>query len=565
MFKTEELKMSKIYITPPFSPLSSSNLPPYYLEVIKDGCIIDKLDLSNKIYHIFGRQGDAVDILLEHQSISRQHAIIHHSAEGSLMIMDMKSAQGTFINKKEIEKEMYKPLNVGDIIKFGQSTRMYVVNGPDEFKPKEIVMHKNSTKISSKQIELIGEQKNDSNWGIRFDDVDNVNNDDDVNNLNVYNNDEDLPDYVKKEKDKSTKYVSKMINDNDINEKDRSIFEKIKLFERKIQNMEEENRRINNKEFENGLSEGQLKVLSRNQEKILEIENEIDILIQQIQDRNDNRKASNSNSKNKKDLDDIDVVDNVVDTTEETADSSTNWRLKKKRGNVNIEIPALKNTTLTYEELCVQQKNLDDKLSITTNELNHFKNEMTLIESKINLSDEVDKIVDTNLLNEYKLKIKASENEIIDLNDKRNYVNKLVQITAPAHLKLRTESNSKIISDSIPSIISQSSSMGKNDDRKDTNIRSTTDQLKSDVRSDKSSSSNDVLNNTEDSSHIPETKKKRLIGPQISLINRGDFINDSNYNSNNYNNNIYNEYDTWVAPKNQTGDGKTSLNDKYGY
>ena len=563
--------MSKTYVVPSFSPLSSSNLPLYFLEVIKDGCIIDKVDLCNKIYHIFGRQGDAVDVLLEHQSISRQHAIIHHNLDGSLMIMDMKSAQGTFVNKKEIEKDMYIKLNVGDIVKFGQSTRMYVINGPVEFESKETGMYKN-TKLSSNQSGLIKEAENNdnvSNWGIRFDDVDH--NDDD-NDPNQHNNDDDLPDYVKKENNKnSKKYVAKIINDDDINEKDRSIFEKIKVFERKIQNMEEEIRRINNKEFENGLTEGQLKVLSRNQEKISEFENEINNLIQQIQDRNNNRKTmrnhKNNNNNNNNNSDDTDVVDNIVDTTEETADSSTNWRLKKKRGNVNTEIPALKNATLTYEELCLQKNNLNNQLSVAINELNYIKNEVALIASKVNFNDELDNIVDKNLLLEHNQKLKAYEHEVTDLNGKIHYVNKLVEITAPAHLKLRSETNVKAVSDEVSSTNSLSSSILNSNllknDITDADSAVKKDELKSESKLD-ALSTNSALRNAEDSRVVPASKKKRIFGPQGPSISTCDFINDSN-NSNSNNNYNYNEYDNWVAPKNQTGDGKTSLNDKYGY
>jgi hypothetical protein len=45
----------------------------FKLEVLKEGKIIDQIFLRNKEYFILGRQNDAVDILMEHPSLSRRH------------------------------------------------------------------------------------------------------------------------------------------------------------------------------------------------------------------------------------------------------------------------------------------------------------------------------------------------------------------------------------------------------------------------------------------------------------------------------------------------------------
>lgn len=47
----------------------------YYLEVLKDQEVIDKINLDRK-RHIFGRQFPMCDYVLDHQSVSRQHAAV---------------------------------------------------------------------------------------------------------------------------------------------------------------------------------------------------------------------------------------------------------------------------------------------------------------------------------------------------------------------------------------------------------------------------------------------------------------------------------------------------------
>lgn len=55
----------------------------YYLEVLKDGDVIDRINLEKK-RHIFGRQVPACDFVLDHQSVSRQHAAVVPHRNGRL-------------------------------------------------------------------------------------------------------------------------------------------------------------------------------------------------------------------------------------------------------------------------------------------------------------------------------------------------------------------------------------------------------------------------------------------------------------------------------------------------
>lgn len=122
------------YQSPPWAALA----PPegYSLEILKDGKIIFKIPLNTKTHYIMGRSENA-DIRMEHPSLSRQHAVLQFRDDGVLMALDLGSQAGSFLNKRRLEKTVYQRCNVGDILKFGTSTRMYIVNGPAEDMPVE--------------------------------------------------------------------------------------------------------------------------------------------------------------------------------------------------------------------------------------------------------------------------------------------------------------------------------------------------------------------------------------------------------------------------------------------
>lgn len=122
-----------VYTIPAWSAASAF---PFSLEVIKDGTLVDTLNVSLKGTYMFGRS-DHCDFMLEHPSISRYHAVLQFKRTGDVFIYDLGSTHGTVVNKKQVSGRTYIPLHVGDVLKFGLSSRLYVLQGPTELMPKE--------------------------------------------------------------------------------------------------------------------------------------------------------------------------------------------------------------------------------------------------------------------------------------------------------------------------------------------------------------------------------------------------------------------------------------------
>ncbi|VFQ60698.1 unnamed protein product [Cuscuta campestris] len=98
----------------------------YYLEVIKDGEVLDKINLDKR-RHIFGRQFYTCDIVLDHQSVSRQHAVVVPHKNGSIYVIDLGSAHGTFVANERLTKDSPVELEAGQSLKFAASTRTYIL------------------------------------------------------------------------------------------------------------------------------------------------------------------------------------------------------------------------------------------------------------------------------------------------------------------------------------------------------------------------------------------------------------------------------------------------------
>lgn len=96
--------------------------------------------MHRKSAFLVGRDKAVADILTEHASCSKQHAVLQYrlfqkeTADGlgfeqevRPYIMDLNSTNSTFLNGKKIDGARYIELREKDVLKFGESTREYVL------------------------------------------------------------------------------------------------------------------------------------------------------------------------------------------------------------------------------------------------------------------------------------------------------------------------------------------------------------------------------------------------------------------------------------------------------
>jgi len=99
----------------------------WQLEVLKDGSVIGVEDIDLYPYYIFGRDLNVADYAVEHLSASRVHAVLVHHYSGSKYLIDLGTKFGTMVNGTRIAQFEPSQLQVGDRIRFAQSSREHVL------------------------------------------------------------------------------------------------------------------------------------------------------------------------------------------------------------------------------------------------------------------------------------------------------------------------------------------------------------------------------------------------------------------------------------------------------
>jgi smad nuclear-interacting protein 1 len=106
------------------------------LYVFKGEEQLEILHISKQSAYLFGRHEEIADVPITHPSLSLQHAVLQYRAlpqkeTGKVAcqpyLMDLESTNGTFLNGVQIDAARYYQLKKGDVIKFGASTREYVL------------------------------------------------------------------------------------------------------------------------------------------------------------------------------------------------------------------------------------------------------------------------------------------------------------------------------------------------------------------------------------------------------------------------------------------------------
>ena len=138
---------------------SGPAIHPFAFEVIKNGSVTEEIDLSSKPFLLIGRQDDVCDITMQHPSISRQHAVIQNRESGEIYVYELGSTHGTFVNKRRLQVKEHVELAVGDVLRFGASTRLYCLQGPDDLR-KEVLRDKHTpAELQKLKYDLLQQRK----------------------------------------------------------------------------------------------------------------------------------------------------------------------------------------------------------------------------------------------------------------------------------------------------------------------------------------------------------------------------------------------------------------------
>ncbi|KAK0187935.1 SMAD/FHA domain-containing protein [Armillaria mellea] len=109
------------------------------LYVFKGSEQVELLHIQRQSAYLFGRDRLVADIPIDHPSCSKQHAVIQYryiqeknefgDVKGSVkpFIIDLESTNGTHVNDEVVPPSRYYELRASDVIKFGLSTKEYVL------------------------------------------------------------------------------------------------------------------------------------------------------------------------------------------------------------------------------------------------------------------------------------------------------------------------------------------------------------------------------------------------------------------------------------------------------
>lgn len=119
-----------------YSPPLDAMMPNvrWRLYVFKGDEIIETLFIHRKMHYLFGRDDRVADIITLHESCSKQHAVIQFREVKSNnekvikpYLIDLGSQHKTFLNGNSIEDSRYYELRGKDAIRFGASSREYIL------------------------------------------------------------------------------------------------------------------------------------------------------------------------------------------------------------------------------------------------------------------------------------------------------------------------------------------------------------------------------------------------------------------------------------------------------
>eukprot|EP00753_Platysulcus_tardus_P009491 PLAT214.5.p1 GENE.PLAT214.5~~PLAT214.5.p1 ORF type:complete len:563 (-),score=214.62 PLAT214.5:1736-3424(-) len=259
----------------------------FRLDVFKAGVQLSAIELRGKGAWLLGRRPDA-DIVLLHESCSRSHALIVFNEHNEAFLFDLGSSHGTFVNRNKVDHKVLKPLRVGDNVRFGVSSRQYVLDGPAELMPEEEESERRrawraqlerrrkraaaaADRAKALQTALSGEMS----WGMSAEaGADDGEEEKTVGSSGIM----------------SGEAVEAEITSKSVHAKDRALFQRMERKQHKMAMLKRENDRILAKEAaQGGLTDGQQNTVDRNSARLQQLADAVEDLQEQLKERSRNR------------------------------------------------------------------------------------------------------------------------------------------------------------------------------------------------------------------------------------------------------------------------------------
>ncbi|KAK2535694.1 Slc4a1ap [Columba guinea] len=134
----------------------------YGLEVLKGGVALGSVRLEGGSWFLVGRLPGCA-LSLEHPSVSRHHAVLQYRGAArspdtgapddaaGFYVYDLGSTHGTFLNKARVPPRTYCRVRVGHGLRFGGSSRLFLLQGPEEDQESESELTVTQLKALRKQ------------------------------------------------------------------------------------------------------------------------------------------------------------------------------------------------------------------------------------------------------------------------------------------------------------------------------------------------------------------------------------------------------------------------------
>eukprot|EP00743_Colponemidia_sp_Colp-15_P007027 GILK01007583.1.p1 GENE.GILK01007583.1~~GILK01007583.1.p1 ORF type:complete len:637 (+),score=166.16 GILK01007583.1:54-1913(+) len=594
---------SGAYIPPSWSTMPGTE---FKIEVLKDGSIAEIFVLDKKPYYILGRQDDICDIVLAHPSSSRQHAVLQHGPNSELFLYDLGSTHKSFVNKKQIAPKEYVQVRVGDMLRFGQSNRLYVVCGPESLMPEEVDMEALKRQKKERQAQML-QMKLRAQLGQKEDDRGSRAAQPDVEANGIsWGFGEDAEGDEDEEADVEDQFLDldEIRRKKDLTARQTQLLDKLDTKRTKLNNLVREIDRIEAKEAgQGGLTAGQTKQVQLNQKQRTDLMEEIDeleenlraSLKQQKEGKDGDVPDSTQTNKNKKKKGFMDDEEDDASSDEDDFYDRSSKRKSKHKGagaaKENVKVETYDSLLQQVTAIEAQQKDIADQLRLLDNPTLDADQAL----------DPLDAFMSSNQAQIQRDKRRHLEQRSKQLSQELVQVQALLKIAAPALMKeairppqepqqqkppskqLNAEptTDSSSIGSSMAPPPPLTSKTQKREREIDSPSQITTEPtIESSTNQDGHAVSETAtgmeidqpapVNATADpmppptiepkstgSMLPPPAKKKKVYGavakplPQLKSkqTNGVDPTKES----------------TWVPPENQSGDGRTRLNDKFGY